>query len=79
MTCFICDGPATSIDSDSDYQERVCLECGHYKLSRTAIDVLAANNWKLDVELARRWLAMQQGIGLVPLIDSNRAVSLIRS
>lgn len=77
MNCFICEAEAADIPPVGDYFERACPECGHYKISRTAVNLLQINSWSLDVELTRRWLAMHLGTGEIPLITSDRASSLI--
>jgi len=77
MTCLICDEPATDVDPSGDYEERACPKCGHYRISGTALVLIHAHGWRFDVELTRKWLAQQQGSGVIPTIDSNLAGRLI--
>jgi predicted RNA-binding Zn-ribbon protein involved in translation (DUF1610 family) len=77
MECFICGTESAQVLPSGDYKQLVCPECGEYKISDTAIQTMKNNNYRFDVDLARRWLAMQLGSGTIPLIGSDRAASLI--
>jgi len=77
MECFICGTESSEVPSSGDYTRLACPECGEYKISDTAIQTMKNNNYKLDVDLARRWLAMHLGTGEIPLINADRAASLI--
>jgi len=76
MSCYIC-GKAVEPIIYPDSHEYPCPDCGHYRITGTAMALHDKNNWKFDVESTRRWLASQQGSGKIPMIDSNRAASLI--
>lgn len=76
MSCCICGKDVEPI-AISDGEEYPCPDCGHYRITGTAIALLNTLNWKFDIELARRWIASQQGTDTIPLIDSSRAASLI--
>jgi len=78
MTCLICNDPAVAIDVDADYLERVCQNCGHYRITGAAIVLMKAHGWRFNVKLTREWLAHQQGSGLIPTIDSQQASVLIQ-
>ena len=77
MTCLICNEPAQEIHPGGDYEERACPTCGHYRISGTALVLMHAHGWHFDAELTRRWLAQQQGSGVIPTIDSNLVARLI--
>lgn len=77
MECYICETESNEADPSGDYKQIACPVCGEYKISRTAIQTMENHGWKFDVDLTRRWLASQQGSGTIPMIDSNRAASLI--
>jgi len=77
MECFICGTESSEVLPLGDYKQLACPECGEYKISDTAIQTMNNNNYKFDVDLARRWLAMHLGTGEIPLINSDRAASLI--
>lgn len=76
MGCYIC-GKDVEAVVFADSEEYPCSDCGHYRISGTAMALFKAHNWTFDIDLARRWIASQQGSGTIPLIDSNRAASLI--
>lgn len=78
MECLICEGPAASVDSLGDYQERACGECGHYRISRTALTLMEGNGWRFDVDQTRAWIKSRQGTGEIPMINSQLASVLIR-
>ncbi|WP_448090735.1 hypothetical protein [Pseudomonas azerbaijanoccidentalis] len=77
MECFICSTESNEVPSAGDYKQLACPVCGEYRISGTAISLFNEKNWKFNVEEARRWLASQQGGGTIPLINSERAASLI--
>ncbi|WCM53567.1 hypothetical protein OH720_11325 [Pseudomonas sp. WJP1] len=77
MTCLICNDPAVAIDVDADYLERVCQKCGHYRITAAALVLIKAHGWRFDVALTRKWLADQQGSGMIPTIDSHQVARLI--
>lgn len=77
MECFICATESNEGPSSGDYKQIACPACGEYKISGTAIALFNEYNWKFDVDLTRQWLASQQGSGVIPVIESNRAALLI--
>lgn len=77
MACLICGGPAATVDSLGDYEEWVCDECGHYRVTSTAMALLESNGWRLDVELTRTWIASRQGTGEIPTVNSHWAIVMI--
>jgi DNA-directed RNA polymerase subunit RPC12/RpoP len=77
MKCLICGKPAAEIDSDGDCEERSCAECGHYRITKTALVLMKARDLRFDVERTRKWLAQQQGSGVIPKIDHTLAARLI--
>jgi DNA-directed RNA polymerase subunit RPC12/RpoP len=77
MKCFICAAESNEVPSSGDYKQIACPECGEYKISGTAIALFKEHNWKFNIEEARRWIASHQGSGTIPMIDSNRAASLL--
>ena len=76
MGCYICGNEVEAVVF-ADGEDCPCPDCGHHRISGTAIALHKQNNWKFDVDLTRRWIASQQGSGTIPLIDSSRAASLI--
>jgi len=77
MECFICATDSSEVPSSGDYKQLACPDCGEYRISGTAIALFKEHNWRFDVDLTRRWLTSQLGTGKLPLIDSDRAASLI--
>ena len=77
LECFICGTESNEVLPSGDYRQLACPECGEYKISDTAVQTMKNHNYKFDVDLTRRWLAIQQGSGTIPLINSDRAASLI--
>lgn len=77
MSCFICGNDVEPVVLD-DSEEYACAGCGHYRISGTAIELYKRHNWTVDVYLARRWIADQQGSRTIPLIDSNMAARLVQ-
>lgn len=76
MSCYICGINVAPIVLP-DVQEITCPNCGRYRISGTAIELLERHPWKFDIYLARRWIADQQGDGTVPLIDSDIVTRLV--
>lgn len=77
MTCLICNEPAVATDADDDYLEKVCPDCGHYRITGAALVLMKAHGWRFDVNLARKWIAEQQSSEMIPTIDSHQAPRLI--
>jgi hypothetical protein len=76
--CLICHKPANAIPPAGDYEERACPECGHYKISRTALTSMEAQGFTFNIGLMREWLAAQQGSGEIPVINWQVAACRIR-
>lgn len=76
MSCVICGAPAVRVDAGSKYEERTCPECGHYRVTDKALFLMKAHGWHFDVHLTQRWIA-EQGLGVIPIIDSHQAGRLI--
>ncbi|POA50338.1 hypothetical protein C1893_01945 [Pseudomonas sp. MPR-ANC1] len=76
MSCFIC-GDEAQLSVRPDSEEYQCPKCGHYRISRTAIELYRLGLWKFDIYLARRWIADQQDSDAIPFIDSDLAVRLL--
>lgn len=68
--------PAKVIDAD-DYLERVCPNCGHYRITSAALVQIKAHGWRFQMALTRKWIAEHQGSGTIPTIDSHQAARLI--
>lgn len=76
MECFICGTDATEIPPLGDHKRLACPQCGEYKISNTAIQVMK-NNWrKFDIERSREWLNSFLGSGQIPKIDDDKALGL---
>jgi transcription elongation factor Elf1 len=54
MTCLICGEPAAVVDTDGDYEERACSNCGHYRVMGTALVLMKAHGWYFDEVLTRK-------------------------
>lgn len=76
MSCFIC-GVDAQLSVGPDSEEYQCPECGHYRISKEAIELFRLQRWKFDIYLVRRWIADQQGSGATPFIASDLAVRLM--
>ena len=76
MNCYICGDNVPPIVLE-DVQEYPCPNCGRYRISSAAIELLERHRWKFDIYLARRWIADQQGDGTIPLIDSDIVTRLV--
>lgn len=76
MNCFIC-GAEAQLSERPDSEEYQCPNCGHYEISRTALELYKQRLWKFDVYLARRWIADQQDSDAIPFVDLDIAVRLL--
>ncbi|KSE95431.1 hypothetical protein CP916_30900 [Pseudomonas aeruginosa] len=77
MDCFICGAEST----DSNVPDAIlvgCPNCGSYRITRTALQCLENNEFRLDTDITREWLARQVGSGEIPLIDSGIAAKCAR-
>lgn len=77
MNCYICGISATPVVLP-DSEEIPCPDCGRYRITGTAVELLKRNILKLDIYLSQRWLADQQSSGFIPLIDSSIAGRLMQ-
>ena len=73
MSCYICGNEVVEPVVRPDSEEYPCPDCGHYRISGTAMELFRLHDWKFDIYLVRRWIADQQGSGEIPLIDSGVA------
>lgn len=76
MNCVICGAPAVRVNAGNKYEERACQECGHYRVTGKTLFLMKAHGWRFDVDLTQRWIA-EQGLGVIPIIDSHQAGRLI--
>lgn len=77
MDCYICQAKSTELDPTGDYQRLVCPECGEYKISNTALELMKKDKLRFNVDIARGWLLRHQGSGVIPLINDVTAANLI--
>ncbi|WP_210013981.1 hypothetical protein [Pseudomonas palmensis] len=77
MECFICQAKSTKLDPTGDHQRLACPECGEYKISNTALDLMKKNKLRFNVDIARDWLRRHQGSGEIPLINDIIAGNLV--
>jgi len=77
MDCYICQAKPTELDRSGDYQRLACPECGEYKISNTALELMKKDKLKFNVDIARGWLLRHQGDGVIPLINGVTAANLI--
>lgn len=70
MSCLICEGEAETIPARGDYEERICADCGHYRVSGTIVAQLQTMNRKFDVDQMRLHVQQESVRGSIPLITS---------
>ena len=78
MECFICATNAREVTPSGDYKQLACPECGEYKISNTAIQVMKNDGRKFDIERSREWLNSFLGSGQIPKIDDDKALGLAK-
>jgi len=67
MSCYICGNEVVEAIVRPDSEEYPCPDCGHYRISGTAMELFRLHHWAFDIYLACRWIADQQGSGKIPL------------
>ncbi|AOE86124.1 hypothetical protein THL1_3576 [Pseudomonas sp. TCU-HL1] len=77
MKCFICGAEASPGASTGDYEWVACPDCGEYKVTRSALELLSKNGWSFNVGEARKWIASFQRSGETAVITADRAARLI--
>lgn len=70
MSCFICGGTARTVPSMGDYEERVCVVCGHYRVSGTVVAQLERFDRKFDADQMRIFVQREAAKGIVPTITT---------
>lgn len=78
MRCLICAGSAEQIQLSGDFAERICADCGHYRISKSLILRLIEQGQIFDVARMRDWLAERRQLVDVPSINTHQAI-LVRS
>jgi predicted RNA-binding Zn-ribbon protein involved in translation (DUF1610 family) len=77
MPCLICGETAAVVETGGAFEEIACPNCGHYRITGTALALMENHRWRFDAELTRQWVAEHQGSGFIPTIDSHQAGRLI--
>jgi len=70
--CWICWGEAYRKGIYGDWDDVVCFNCGHYKISRRFLAGQVGK--KFDVSAMRESFQAEQARALVPIVDSHTAV-----
>lgn len=71
MACFVCREEAEAISpTGGDYEERNCGGCGRYRMSRSLLAEIEAQNMRFDVQAARRWIEVNRVTNPVPTMSS---------
>lgn len=71
MHCIICETSARRGSLAGDQERLSCPECGDYRITRSALKMLADGNYRFEVDVARIWLKGRRCTGQTPLIDWN--------
>jgi hypothetical protein len=71
-SCWICWGDAYRKGLYGDWDDLVCLVCGHYKISLRFIKACQGN--KFDVERMRDLFSRFEARGLTPIVHRNNAI-----
>ncbi|WP_460371618.1 hypothetical protein ACOYXF_08790 [Pseudomonas sp. Tul1A2] len=69
MTCFICNGTATSHPVIGDFYDRECAECGRYLINKGLLAEISGKNQKLDIDRTRACIAEFLNAGLQAVIS----------
>lgn len=77
MSCLICAGQAQSLECTQGWEERQCLQCGHYRMSQTLIRVMMEEGQIFDTGQMREWLAARRELEPIPGIDRSRAIWMV--
>lgn len=60
MNCLICTELAERFASCDQWEERVCPNCGHYKISLHLISAMIDQGQIFDIHQTREWLVMER-------------------
>ncbi|QJI28684.1 hypothetical protein HKK55_08130 [Pseudomonas sp. ADAK18] len=74
MSCLVCAGSAERIEASEDFAERICAECGHYRISRSFVLDLIEQGQIFDVVKMRDWLADNRQRVDIPSINAQQAI-----
>ncbi|WP_372030030.1 hypothetical protein [Pseudomonas kurunegalensis] len=74
MECFVCNQEAERLESQGDYQELSCPDCGRYRISGTVVRLWEKARWIHTVAM-QQWLEEQRRDGRdLPVINSEVVV-----
>ncbi len=74
--CLICLETAEQFATCERWEERVCPNCGHYKISAELVASMADGEQIFDVERTRAWLAAERMTSPAPAICEGNAMLL---
>jgi hypothetical protein len=74
MNCLICVGIAERILCAGPWEERVCPECGHYRVCDELLLTLIDKGQIFDVSKTRQWLLAKSEDGEVPMVNITEAL-----
>lgn len=74
MNCLICVGTAERVKCDGPWEERVCRECGRYRISDELILALMDQGQIFDVLKTRGWLDARRTEGALPCIQTHEGL-----
>lgn len=74
MNCLICVGTAERIECNGPWEERVCPDCGRYRVSDELVLTLMAQGQIFDIKKTRRWLDSKRKGGVTPSIEIHEAL-----
>lgn len=69
MHCAICGAEARHLSSLGDQDRLACPDCGEYRITRSARQMLDQGGQRFDVDVTRIWLTGRRCAGQTPLID----------
>lgn len=70
MSCFICAEEAEGFICSSEWEERVCPYCGHYRVSTELLSQMMSHGQLFDVSRTREWLARERFAYPTPCIST---------
>jgi len=68
MRCLICMEIAERFPSCDQWEERVCPQCGHYKISIPLITAMVEQGQIFDRDAMRAWLTKERVMSPAPVI-----------
>lgn len=68
MNCLICTELAEQFASCDQWEERVCPDCGHYKISLQLISAMIDQGQIFNIRKTREWLAIVRASSPAPAI-----------